>query len=384
MTKEEKALYRFVNEPAYREKVIASVHKEQDSQYEKRIKLLRSEKDKLISKRKKEIERIAKARWESVAGDKLLVNVTEGKVKINQGEFTFSDIKGAEPNVQFVNRVVTEEKGKSKKHASVGGGVVGGLIGGVPGAIIGGVGLGKTNTNGTSTQTEIPICTHIGVLVNVNGFVLEIVVLSKQVEQSSSDFIKAQNETQNIISKLIEISKISMPIEWLKVEDEPSVKEFDGKIIDKEKEIQVAIDDKPTYKIPDTYRTTAQKDMSDEEYLSYLDSVKEPVKPIESKIVKEIPMPKKERVKKHAFPIKKVVHIIGSILGWATSIFILIFVLVAAIQSRIVSAILLTVSALSINPLIYKCLKSKMNFLRKWMVILLFIVTCIIGIVAMV
>ena len=157
--------------------------------------------------------------------------------------------------------------------------------------------------------------------------------------------------------------------------------EFDEKIIDKEGEIQAAIDDKPTYKIPDMYRTVEQKDMSDEDYLSYLDSNNESIKPIEDQMVGRVRLPKQEKVVRRESPIKKVTQIIGSIVGWAISIFTLIFVLAALIQGGIVSAIIFIVSALSINPLIYKSLKSKLNFVRKWMVILLFVVTFIIGIV---
>lgn len=270
MANMEKELYRFVNEPDYRRKIIAKIHKEQDTQYEKRIKGLRSEKAKLISARTKEIARVSDARWESVANGKLRVNITEGKVKINQAEFLFSDIQGAELNVQSAYRVVTEEKGKSKKHASLGGGILGAAVAGPIGAVAGGLALGKTTNKGTTIQNQIPICTHIGVLVNINGFVSEIVILSKQVDQSNSAYTNAQNEAQTIISKLSTVAKIPVPTDWLKVEDEPSVKKYDEWIVNKESNIQAAIDDKPTYAIPAMYRTDAQKDMTDDEYLSYL------------------------------------------------------------------------------------------------------------------
>ena len=382
MTKDEKILSRFVNEPTYRKRVIEQLHKEQDAQYTKRIKVLKSEKEKLISKRKKEIERIETERWESVANGKLLINTTEGKVRFNKSEFLFSDIKGAEINIRFTNNVVTDEKGASKKHASLGGGVLGGLVGGVPGAIIGGVGLGKKKTKATTTQTEIPMCNHIGVLVDINGFVSEIVLLSEQVEESSSTFDKTQMVAQEIISKLAVIAKTPVPSTWLKVEDEPSVKEFDIKIIDKENEIQVAIDDKPTYKIPDMYRTEAQKDMSDEEYLSYL-AIEDTARTKEG--VKAPKEKRNERTSKVGAGIvpttKNILNKIGVVCGWVLSIFTLVFVLAALIQGGIASAFIFMVSVLSINPLLYKHLKSKMNFLRKWMFGLLFLVTFIVGIV---
>ena len=53
---------------------------------------------------------------EKVANGKIMVNHTEGKVRINQAEVLFSSIHGAELNVQTGCRVVTTEQGKSKKH----------------------------------------------------------------------------------------------------------------------------------------------------------------------------------------------------------------------------------------------------------------------------
>ena len=63
----EKELYRFVNEPKYRARIIASIHKEQDKTYEKRIKILRTEKEKLVSLRIQEIDRIKQSRWENIS-----------------------------------------------------------------------------------------------------------------------------------------------------------------------------------------------------------------------------------------------------------------------------------------------------------------------------
>ena len=403
MKRDEKILRKFVIDPKYRKRVIENIHREEDYQYERRIKILRSEKEKLIKKRAKEITRVSEARWESVAGGKLLVNITEGKVKINQGEFLFSDIKGAEPNVQYVSRVVSTEKGESKKHASLGGGLVGGIIGGVPGAIIGGVGLGKTTSNGQTTQNEIPICTHIGVMININGFVSEIVLLNKQVELTDSDFEKAQKEAQNIITKLTTIAQISVT-DYLKVEDEPSVKAFDTQIINKENEIKFAIDDKPTYKIPEVYRTNAQKHMSDEEYLAYLDNEINPlgekiveniptsekkedfgvdsIEPLKEIVIESIPMEeRKEKVRSGSSPAKRVCGVIGSVFGWIVSVFTSIFLTSATIQRGVVSAILFSISVLAINPLMYKLLKSKMKFLRVWMCIILFVITFVIGLI---
>ena len=394
MTYNEKELYRFVNEPTYRKKVIADIRSEQDSQYEKRLKTLISEKENLISSRAKEIDRLSKTRWESVASGKLLVNTAEGKVKFNQTEFLFSDIKGAEPNEKYTSKVVTHESGTSKKNASLGGAILGGLVLGGVGAVAGGIGLGKGKSNGTSTSTESLICSHLGVLVNVNGFISEIILLMKPVQQSNFSYITAVRDAQDIISKLIMVSKMPVPTTTVKVEDESSVKDFDGRILDIETEIQAVSDAKLTYKIPEIYRTTEQKDMSDEEYVAYLDSTdsiraeerllqkkaEEERKVIEKKEADERRAVKRKETRERSVKtIKTGFNVFVGIIGWAISILTLILVLGAILEDGIASCIVLTVSALLINPSIYKCLKSKMKFLRVWMVVLLFIVTFILG-----
>ncbi|MGB4659761.1 MAG: hypothetical protein WBI07_11300 [Mobilitalea sp.] len=115
MTGNEKELNKFIMNLEYREKVIKRVHKEQDTLYYNRIKQLENESDKLIKLRTHEISRITNSRWEKIARGKLLVNHTEGKIKINQTDTLFSSIKGAELNIQTSYRVVTHETSKSKK-----------------------------------------------------------------------------------------------------------------------------------------------------------------------------------------------------------------------------------------------------------------------------
>ena len=45
MANEEKELYKFVNDPKYRSKVIAKIHKNSDNAYNKRIKKIEHERD---------------------------------------------------------------------------------------------------------------------------------------------------------------------------------------------------------------------------------------------------------------------------------------------------------------------------------------------------
>lgn len=122
--KEEKEKIKFENDPKYREKVIAKVHKEQDALYNKRIKQAENERDSLVVARTQEINRIVNDRWENIANGKLMVNRTEGKIRISNSESLFSSIRGASVNMQPGVRVVTTEQSKSKKHTSIGGAIV--------------------------------------------------------------------------------------------------------------------------------------------------------------------------------------------------------------------------------------------------------------------
>ena len=146
---EEKELMKFISNPTYREKTIMKIHKERDAQYNHNVKAVENDINKLTKERTNEITRIANARWEIIANGKFAINRTEGKAKINQTDVLFSSIKGAEMNAQQGFRVITTDNSKTKKHASVGGALVGGALFGPIGAMAGGVGLGKTKTKGS-------------------------------------------------------------------------------------------------------------------------------------------------------------------------------------------------------------------------------------------
>lgn len=255
ISKEENDRMRFENDPLFREKVMSKVHKDDDAKYDAHIRQIEAKKQKLNKGRLSEIQRISKIRWESVCGGKLMYNMIEGKVRINQSDTVFSSIQGAELNIENSYRMVTHESGKSKKHASLGGAVAGGLILGPVGAVAGGIGLGKTKTNSTSTSNSIPTCNHFGVMVNINGFMSEILLISGTVDQSSSQYASAQRNAQEIITKLRSLAQTPVPRTFLKVEEEPSVLNFDSQIIGVEKELEIAKANVPKYEIPEKYRS---------------------------------------------------------------------------------------------------------------------------------
>ncbi|MBQ6893553.1 MAG: hypothetical protein IJN48_05040 [Clostridia bacterium] len=244
---------KFEYDPIFHDKVVAKVHKKADNEYDRKIKACENKIKKLQSDRADEIKKLAEARWENVVKDKLSYNSTEGKVLINQNVYWFSSIKGAELYKEDSYRVETTENSKSKKNASLGGAVVGGVVAGPIGAIVGGSTLGKTTTTGASSSVSIPTCNHVGVIVDLDGFKNEIVLLDHTVDQSSDKYKTAIKNSEIIISKLHYLSTVPVPETFLKVEEEQSVVAYDEQILDAHRELDAAKADVPTYAIPEKY-----------------------------------------------------------------------------------------------------------------------------------
>lgn len=407
MANEEKELYKFVNDPKYRSKVIAKIHKNSDNAYNKRIKKIEHERDALSKKRTREIMRIANDRWESLAGGSIGVNQTEGKIQINNTTVLFSSIRGAEMNMMTGCRVVTREssKTKSKKHASLGGAVAGGMLFGPLGAAVGAVGLGEMDgkTTGTTVSDQIPTCTHLGVMVNIDGFMSEVVLLSNQVDQTSAAFINARNEAQSIIAQLGKLAKMPVPAHFLQPEEEQSVKEIEAQIAAKQSELQIAINDRPTYDIPAMYRTPEQRGMSDEQYLQYLNNTdaqrmsksaayEDALKgtQAEQKAVWQTKS-EAERAERNAHieqrvdnagylsTLSSVATLIYNIIFWFLSVFVLFFAIAGFANAGIVSGIIYLITAIMINPLVGDHIRDKGAAFPKWAVIIILIVGFLAG-----
>lgn len=245
----------------YLEKVNDKVHKEQDKEYNSNVKNAQKRLNQLQNNRTKEIQKIENNRWQSIGGKSFLYNMTEGKIIVNNSTYLFSDIKSAEIIKQESYRTVvnTTETGnsKSKKHVSIGGGILGAAVAGPVGAVVGGSVLGKTTQKGQSNtvtnSNNIPTCSHIGISVNLNGFSTEIVLLSSTVDQSSSSYSVNIRNAQLIVDKLRNLSQTPVPKKYLKPEEEQSVLDIDKEIEEAVKELKRVTDDKPTYEIPEGY-----------------------------------------------------------------------------------------------------------------------------------
>lgn len=397
MANEIKELTKFCNDPKYREKVIARVHKDMDKEYNQRIKSIEAQKKSLIVSRENEISRISKNRWESYAKDKFKVNRTEGIISVNNSNYLFSSINGAEINMVPGYRMISTETSKTKgrKHASVGGAIVGGMIAGPVGAVVGGSALGKTKTKtqGKVVTNQIPTCMHLGVVVNLDGFANEIVLISTQVDQSGSVYSKASQEAQNIVSILGSLARTPVPESFLQPEEEPSVKRLDEQIMDKEQELEVARADVPTYALPAMYRTVEQRSMSDEEYLQYLretDSQRMAQAQAEKNQKSNPAKENNQTVTYTSSPSstgaetvstgRKAGKIIFNICFWIVSVFFAFLALGMFAGGGIVSGVIFLLTALLVNPLIGDLVYNKVVKFPRWIVVIIMVVGFFAGI----
>ncbi|MBR1971315.1 MAG: hypothetical protein IJ938_05385 [Clostridia bacterium] len=366
-----KELMRFVLNPLEREKILYNFRIEEDNKYKLKIESAEKELKNIKNAKFNEIKRIENLRWEEVVPGRFAINRVEGLIRVNFTRIPFDAIKGAELNVQYGFRTITSYDLNSKNHASLSGALVGGVLFGPVGAAVGG--MGKSTTKGVSQSNQITTCISLGVLVNVDGFKYEIVVLNEQVDESSEAYNSAVSFAQSIITKLNILSKTPVPNDYIKVEDEESVIAYDSIIALKEEELQKAIADKPTYKLPSKYRTLEQMYMSDEEYLKFLrQNDLEHNRAIDISKLTEIDLIEQTTS-------QKIFTVIGDVIFWILSIFLGLMSIAGFGMDDTLAGFVFLTTGLLINPKIYKLINKKLFRVGRWICWLLFIVGLIVG-----
>lgn len=383
MANTEKELSRFMNDPKYREKMIVRIRVDQDKQYNQRVQKAKLEVSELKRKRETEIARIKDSRWEKLVGGKLKINHTEGKILFNHTEVPFSSICGAEVNVVSGYRVITTGTGETKKKASVGGAIAGGALLGPVGAVAAGVGLGKTKSVGNTVMNQIPTCIHLGVKVNVDGFVSEIVILSDEVDQTSKVFISAQEQAQNVVFRLGQLAKQPVPSSFLLPEEEKSVKLIEANIEEKQKELEAVIADKPTYQLPAMYKGKEYSTITDEEYLQLL---REEDKKRNSKTASIEKSHEPQKVERRLLSQEDMLEIedtakglgnlIYKVIFWGISLFLLLFaVAIGTSEGGVISGIFFLVAAIVINPSVVNFVNKKLFKFSRWLSVVIAVVS---------
>lgn len=238
-------LKKYETDNKYRDSIVEKVHKNADNDYEKKIAFANRQIESLTNQRLSEIKKLEKKRW--VKEGKIFVNTEEGKVMINKLSGFFSDIISVEIRcISSVNQE-TISKGKSKKHASLGGAVVGGVLGGGLGATAGALTMGKTTSEAKTNTYNTPICDHLGVLVNLKGTFTEIVYVEKRIDQSDKKYISLENEAKTCEYRLKTLSQTPVPQYVQPLEEKPSVLVIDSQIAEARKELDLCVADTPDY-----------------------------------------------------------------------------------------------------------------------------------------
>ena len=392
MKNENKELDKFIHDPKYRNRILNKIRSDSLNQFKREEKELSKKVVALRNERLKVSKRIEKSRWERIASSSLYVNMTEGKIQIGNSQYLFSSIKGATLDIQTGSRYVTKDNSKSKKHVSVGGAIIGGAVAGPVGAAIGGSSLGKTTTKGSSITEEIPTCTRMAVAVDIDGFCVQIPIISSSVDLSGYSYQSSYNRAESIISKLMELSHTPVPEsftpicempEILKISDELSKKEFE--LSDKRKE-------GPKFSIPNIYRTEESSSMTDQEYLEFLKKMdvkrendtkeEEEARKAEAKRKREESI---EHTKEYVSNIdfkkaaKNTTNIIFSIIFWLLSLFSAFMSFGCIILGSIVSFLFYLSGTIIINPLFHKFLRKRNSKMKIWVFVVLYFVVFIIG-----
>ena len=263
-TPEELDRMRFENDPLFRKDVIAKVHREEDARYKKTVNDAKNTLARLQKDYDRRYKQIADARWEKEYGH-ILVNRTEGRLIINGAECDFCSLRSARVvnhlgyRTETYEHHYTEEHTKENRDLSVGGAIAGGIVAGPIGAVAGAFIFSKNNTEVIQEKKtdfrhrDIPVCNHLGIKVNLDGFETEIVLISSPTDQNSRLYQNRLYEANQIAAFLHSLASSPMPKNVLLVEQEPEMMLKYEEIHKAKKLLKKAENNKPAYQIPERY-----------------------------------------------------------------------------------------------------------------------------------
>ena len=125
---EEKKRFKYENNLKYRERVNKKIRRRTDKQYDKKLKKLQFEEKSLSEARLKVIKKLQEARWEPLYKKNIIVNRTEGKIRINGTDYLFENIGNTRLITNISNSTVTSGRVKTKFKPSIGGALAGGSL----------------------------------------------------------------------------------------------------------------------------------------------------------------------------------------------------------------------------------------------------------------
>ena len=255
---EERDVELYATNPRYRAMVIRTLRRQEDRAYRRRVDQAKTTWETLVGERDRRLAYLRFGEWAEEDG--LRVNAPLGQIMIDQRAYDFSAIRGARVTTAYGEQIEKEEHGEEeqKRRPSVGGAVVGGLVGGVVGAAVGAAFFSK-KTTGTDRRTRgrrIPVCTYVGVSVDLDGFVCDIPVLDHMVDQGTPAYADAMAAASALVVRLRELARTPMPERFARPEEAPEILRLDQRISQAEEVFRAVSAETPTYDLPARYGGT--------------------------------------------------------------------------------------------------------------------------------
>ena len=127
-------------------------------------------------------------------------------MRINEKTYLFSDIKGG-----YISRQESSEVIRQKYKYST---------------FLGGPLLGQQEL---ITETK-QVCTHLGVVANISGFQVEVVLINRPTDITSTAYQGAEQTANRMLNKLQELSRLPVPEKPTPVELEATIRSLNSQI----------------------------------------------------------------------------------------------------------------------------------------------------------